>query len=53
MKKKLTIALSSVIGTALLATAVAVPVALHQKIKNHLWLIIILALSKILKIWMI
>lgn len=36
MKKKLTIALSSVIGTALLATAIAVPVALHQKNKKPL-----------------
>ncbi|MCE6061683.1 DUF285 domain-containing protein [Mycoplasmopsis agalactiae] len=36
MKKKLTIALSSVIGTALLATAIVVPVALHQKNKKPL-----------------
>ncbi|TKA59168.1 hypothetical protein MBOVa_3970 [Mycoplasmopsis bovis 8790] len=34
MKKKLTIALSSVIGTIALATAIAVPVTLHQKNKN-------------------
>lgn len=34
MKKKLTIALSSVIGTIALATAIAVPVILQQKNKN-------------------
>ncbi len=34
MKKKLTIALSSVIGTIALATAIAVPVTLQQKNKN-------------------
>nr|WP_307925240.1 hypothetical protein [Mycoplasmopsis bovis] len=34
MKKKLTIALSSVIGTIALATAIAVPITLQQKNKN-------------------
>lgn len=34
MKKKLTIGLSSVIGTIVLATAIAVPVTLQQKNKN-------------------
>ncbi|EIN15369.1 Hypothetical protein, predicted transmembrane protein, DUF285 family [Mycoplasmopsis agalactiae 14628] len=36
MKKKLTIALSSVIGAAVLITAIAVPVSLHQKNKKPL-----------------